>query len=94
MTLFDEKRPLLVGLKQNFSNKLNHIVVDDCCKVRAQHQFVFPGVEVKLHLFHAAQRVPGSRFSKKLSEDVGTIFRQNGDCCEVVRWPLLPQLLS
>ena len=45
-TLFDEIRPLLVGLKQNLSNKLNHIVVDDYCKVRAQHQFVFPGVEV------------------------------------------------
>ena len=46
MTLFDEIRPLLVGLKQHLSNKLNHIVVDDHCKVRAQHQFVFPGVEV------------------------------------------------
>ena len=45
-TLFDEIRPLLVGLKQHLSNKLNHIVVDDHCKVRAQHQFVFPGVEV------------------------------------------------
>lgn len=45
-TLFDEIRPSLVGLKQNLSNKLNHIVVDDYCKVRGQHQFVFPGVEV------------------------------------------------
>ena len=56
-TLFDEIRTFLVGLKKNLSNKLNNIVVDDYCKVRAVHQFVFLGVEVKLHLFHAVQRV-------------------------------------
>jgi len=83
-TLFDEIRTFLVGLKKNLSNKLNNIVVDDYCKVRALHQFVFLGVEVKLHLFHAVQRVSkNSRFSKKLSEDMGMIFRQNGNCCKV-----------
>ena len=64
------------------------MVVDDCCKVRALYQSVFPGVEVTLDVFHAVQRVTkvipkGSEFSKKFSKDLGLVFRQNSDCGEV-----------
>ena len=56
-TAFEEIRSLFVGLKDKLSNELKRIIVDDCYKVRALHQSVFPGVEVKLDLFHAVQRV-------------------------------------
>ena len=86
-TSFEEIRSLLVGLKEKIRTELKRVVVDDCCKVRALYQSVFPGVEVKLDIFHAVQRVTkvipkGSEFSKKFSKDLGMIFRQNGDCGE------------
>ena len=87
-TSFEEIRSLLVGLKEKLSTELKRVVVDDCCKVRALYQSVFPGVEVKLDIFHAVQRVTkaipkGSEFSKKFTKDLGMIFRQKSDCGEV-----------
>ena len=87
-TSFEEIRSLLVGLKEKIRTELKRVVVDDCCKVRALYQSVFPGVDVKLDLFHAVQRVTkvipkGSEISKKFSKDLGMIFRQNGDCGEI-----------
>lgn len=100
-TSFEEIRTLLVGLKENLSNGLNRILVDDCCKVRTLYQSVFPEVEVKLDLFHAVQRVTkvipkGSEFSKRFAKDFGMIFRQNGDCGEVCKMstPSPPVLLE
>ena len=89
MMSFKEVRSLLVGLKEKISTELmKRVVLDDCCKVRALYQSVFPGVEVKLDIFHAVQRVAkvipkGSQFSKKFSKDLGMTFRQNSDCGEV-----------
>ena len=78
----------MAGLKEKLSTELKRVVVDDCCKVRALYQSVFPGVEVKLDIFHAIQRVTraipkGSEFSKKFTKDLGMIFRQKSDCGEV-----------
>ena len=99
-TSFEEIRTLLVGLKENLSNDLNRIIVDDCCKVRTLYQSVFPEVEVKLDLFHVVQVtkvIPkGSEFSKRFAKDFGMIFRQNGDCGEVRKMstPSPPVLLE
>lgn len=85
---FEEIRSLLAELKEKLSTELKRVVVDDCCKVRALYQSVFPGVEVKLDIFHAMQRVTkaipkGSEFSKKFTKDLGMILTQKSDCGEV-----------
>ena len=63
---------------------IHSFIVDDCCKVRYQYQSIFPGVVVKLDLFHAAQRViktlpKGSEWCKQISTEIGLVFRADGD---------------
>lgn len=77
-TAFEEIRDVIgePGLKL--------VIVDDCCKVRALYQSVFPGVKVKLDLFHGVQRVmrtipKGTEFSTRFSKEFGQIFCANGD---------------
>ena len=36
---------------------LEVILVDDCCHVRQFYEQIFPGVKVRLHLFHACLRM-------------------------------------
>jgi len=71
-TSFEEIRDLLQLLNDCLDNPLQTVIVDDCCKVRNQYQSIFPGVVVKLDLFHAAQRViktfpKGSEWCKQIS---------------------------
>lgn len=84
-TAFEEVRELLGELKKSLDKNLQTVIVDDCCKVRCQYQSIFPGVVVKLDLFHAAQRViktfpKGTDRSKQLSAEFGLISREDGDC--------------
>lgn len=88
-TAFDEIKPLLEQLRDT---QISKVIVDDCCKVRAQYQSVFPGIQVKLDLFHAVQRVTksipkGTEFSKQFSKEFGTIFRSNEDRDTVRKLP-------
>ena len=61
------------------------LIVDDCCKVKRQYESIFPGIVVKLDLFHATQRViktfpKGSEWSKQISSEFGLVFREDVDC--------------
>lgn len=86
-TAFKEVEDLLKDFKSCLdarNEQLNMIMVDDCCSVRPSYNRVFPGVAVKLDLFHACQRfvktVPkGSCQSQQLSCEFGLIFRASGD---------------
>lgn len=65
-------------------NKLDMIIVDDCCSVCPSYSNVFPGTPVKLDLYHACQRfvktLPKSNvFTQQISKSFGLIFRTNGD---------------
>lgn len=84
-TSFEEIRDLLQSINDCLDNPLQTVIVDDCCKVRYQYQSIFPGVVVKLDLFHATQRViktfpKGSEWSKQISTEFGLVFRADGDC--------------
>ena len=84
-TAFEEIRDLLEHVRDIIGEPgLKLVIVDDCCKVRALYQSVFPGVKVKLDLFHGVQRVTrtipkGNEFSARFSKEFGQIFRANGD---------------
>ena len=84
-TCFEEIRDLLQSVNNCLDNPLQTVIVDDCCRVRNQYQSIFPGVVVKLDLFHATQRViktfpKGSEWSKQISTEFGLVFRADGDC--------------
>lgn len=97
-TAFEEIRELLEDLSRE--QQINKVIVDDCCKVRAQYQVVLTEAEVKLDLFHAVQRVTksvpkGTEFSKKFSKEFGNLFRANGDCGTVRKLPTpSPQVIE
>ena len=84
---FDELRPMFENLRKRFDNsgtKLSAIFIDNCCKWRDSLASIFPGIPVKLDLFHAVQRVvrevpKRSTFSKEFSNEFGLVFRQNDD---------------
>ena len=77
----------LKELKDRFDRSdtnLELIIVDDCCHVKNLYEQTFPGVRVRLDLFHACMRVvqtvPKSEdFSKQFANEFSLIFRQNGD---------------
>lgn len=82
-TSFEEIRDLLQN--DSLDNPLQIVIVDDCCRVRYQYQSIFPGVVVRLDLFHATQRViktfpKGSEWCKQISKEFGLVFRADGDC--------------
>lgn len=84
-TAFEEVRDLLEDLKNVFTEDLEMVIVDDCCKVRAKYESIFPNVNIKLDVFHAVQRIvktfpKGTEASKQISKDFGLIFRRDGDC--------------
>jgi len=71
--------------EQSREMQISKVIVDNYCKVRAQYQLVFAGIQVKQDLFNAVQRITksipkGTEFSKKFSKEFGTIFQNNGDC--------------
>ncbi|KAL9987456.1 hypothetical protein ACROYT_G001769 [Oculina patagonica] len=79
---------LLTSLKSRLDKKgctLQGICIDNCCHWRKKLQQTFgPGIQVKLDIFHAVQRI-GLAMSKKHSfhwrclKDFSQIFRQAGD---------------
>ena len=84
-TAFEDIRDLLQEIKYSLDNPLKTVIVDDCCKVKRQYESIFPGIVVKLDLFHATQRViktfpKGSEWSKQISSEFGLVFREDGDC--------------
>ena len=91
-TAFSEITTLLQNIKETEEGDLQSVIVDDCCKVRAQYQSIFAGVMVKLDLFHATQRIiktlpKGTESSRQMSKEVGLIFRDSGDCGETRTLP-------
>ena len=81
-TAFEQIEDLLVEFKCKLvaaSSALTMIIVDDCCSVSPSYQRIFPGVPVKLDIFHACQRfaktIPKACSSrKKLASDFGLVF--------------------
>lgn len=82
-----EIEDLLKELKIRFDKAgitLKMVVVDDCCHVANLYERIFPGVKVKLDLFHACMRIvqtfPKSDSQhKKFSGEVSMIFRRDDD---------------
>ena len=81
---------IILDFKERFSisgDKLDMILVDDCCRVRNFCQWYFPLVQVKLHMFHAVQRIvktlpKGTVESEKFAKEVGLLFHRGGDIGE------------
>ena len=81
---------IILDLKERFSisgDKLDMILVDDCCHVRNFYQCYFPHVPIKLDIFHAVQRIiktlpKGTVESQKFAKEVGLLFRRDGDVGE------------
>ena len=77
----------LKKLKDRFDRadtNLEMIIVDDCCHMMNLYEQTFPGVKVRLDLFHACMRVvqtvPKSQaYSKQFANEFSLIVRQNGD---------------
>ncbi|CAH3039500.1 unnamed protein product [Porites lobata] len=66
------------------STNLKMIIVDDCCHVMHLYGQIFPGIKVRLDLFHACMRVvqtvrKSEDYSKQFANEFSLIFRQNGD---------------
>ena len=86
-TVSSEIEDLLKELKDRLDKvdiSLKMILVDDCCHVVHLYNRIFPGVKVKLDLFHACMRVvqtisKSESHSKKFARELSMIFRQNGD---------------
>jgi hypothetical protein len=56
---FKEVNDIFLDLKKRFVSQdvnMEGIIIDNCCKWRGMFSSVFPGVPVKLDLFHAVQR--------------------------------------
>lgn len=81
---------IILDFKERFSisgDKLDMILVDDCCRVRNFCQCYFPLVQVKLDMFHAVQRIvktlpKGTVESEKFAKEVGLLFHRGGDIGE------------
>ena len=86
-TATSEIEDMLEGLKERLDRSdvsLKMIIVDDCCHVANFYGRIFPGVKVKLDLFHACMRIVQSipktkLYSKKFAAEFSLIFRRNGD---------------
>lgn len=82
-----EIEDILKELKIRFDKAgitLKMVVVDDCCHVPNLYERIFPGVKVKLDLFHACMRIvqtfPKSDSQhKKFSGEVSMIFCRDDD---------------
>ena len=78
---------MFVNLKHRFDKsrtKIDGICIDNCCKWADKLNLFFPGVPVKLDLFHAVQRFvktisKHNPFFREVSNDYGLVFRDNRD---------------
>ncbi|KXJ16275.1 uncharacterized protein LOC114574761 [Exaiptasia diaphana] len=84
---FDDIKPLFESLARDVQEKgytISAVYIDNCCKWRHQLSTVFPGVPVKLDLFHAVQRVT-KKLSKRsatfsdMCRDYSLVFREQYD---------------
>lgn len=86
-TSFSEISGMLKDLKCRLDEAgitLEMILVDDCCHVRQFYEQIFPGVKVRLDLFHACLRIvqtipKGNGFNAQFSNELSLIFRNDGD---------------
>ena len=56
---FEEVREISMDLKKRFGSQnlnLEGVIIDNCCKWSGMFSLIFPGVPVKLDLFHAVER--------------------------------------
>ena len=96
-TSFSEIYDLLKDLKCRHNNAgvtLEMVLVDDCCHVKNLYEQIFPGLKIRLDLFHACmtivQTIPkGSSFCTKFSNELSLIFRQDGDLGDEEKCPRL-----
>lgn len=87
---FDEVSGAFCQLADRFKqqgNQLKGIFTDTCCKWASKFAEVFPGVPVKLDLFHAVQRFTSSipkrkQYHAQLARDYSLVFRDPADLGE------------
>jgi hypothetical protein len=85
---YEEVSNAFLQLAKRFSRQkkqLKGIYTDTCCKWAANFEKVFPGVPVKLDLFHAVQRFPESirkkrQYHAQLARDYSLILRDAFGC--------------
>lgn len=85
---FEEISPLLTSLRDRLCEKsiaLSHACIDNCCKWAQLLGGVFgPGLEVKLDIFHALQRITrtiskAKRLTKECMDDLKSVVRARND---------------
>mgnify|MGYP002803930454 CR=1 FL=1 len=84
---FDEVSDIFSQLSERFQQqkqKLSGIYTDTCCKWAGKFEDLFPGVPVKLDIFHAIQRFTSSiskkkKYHSRLARDYSLVFRDPTD---------------
>ena len=82
----DEIEPELNEVKFKLkNNQISYIYTDTCCGFKKVYEQCFPGVSIKLDLFHATQRITKTLPDKKSREAIdflrcfGLVFRNSFD---------------
>ena len=82
----DEIEPVLNEVKFKLKNNpINYIYTDTCCGFKKVYEQSFPGVPIKLDLFHATQRITKTLPDKKSREAIdfsrcfSLVFRNSSD---------------
>ena len=85
-TLQDEIESVLNEVKFKLNNNpISYIYTDTCCGFKKVYEQFFPGVPIKLDLFHATQRITKTLPDKKSPEAIdfsrsfGLVFRNSFD---------------
>ena len=87
---FDEVRDVFTQLRERLRENnvmLEGIIIHNCCKWKNMLSDAFPGVQIKLDLFHAVQRFltqlpKRSRLTSEITKEYGLIFRPRHDLGE------------
>lgn len=84
-----EIQPILKNIRQRISkNTILYAIVDNCCESKDLYQSIFPGIDIKLDVFHAIKRLT-SNIPKLMSgrkafcNNLGLIIRQKDDIDKV-----------
>lgn len=94
-TSFSEILNLLKDLKCRLDRagvSLEMVLVDDCCHVKNFYEQIFPGIKIRLDLFHACMRIvqtipKSNSYSARFSNELSLIFRQDGDLDDERKMP-------
>ena len=85
-TSLDEIEPVLNGIELKLkNNQISYIYTDTCCGFKKVYEQCFPGVPIKLDLFHATHRITKTLPDKKFREAIdfsrcfGFVFRNSFD---------------